>query len=194
MNANKIITVVTILFLSISSLSAQELCFRHSNSEECPYRIVSEFALSTQLNPSYKGNSGLDISYNLGVQKYLKNDFSLGIHWFFNSSGMGPRARLAYKTDNDIEFSLSPGIIISSPHKEAEKFKGYSIESNMTWDNKWGIVFRVDHHNLMMPQEESATSINLGIQTHGPTSLRTVGGLSAVGLLLLLFGDFSDPF
>ena len=194
MNKIKLIILVNFCFMFSSTLNAQ-FCFDSYTNEDCPYRIVSEFAVSTQLNPLYDQDSKLDFALNLGIQKRIKGDFSMGIHWFSNlvidgdksSFQMGLRTRLAHKLSQDIEVSVSPGVILTNSIDGLSKFKGLSIESNLSWKNQVGIVVRIDNHNTIMREDE--TVINLGLQTYGSASFYSVGGVFlGGGLLVLLLG------
>jgi len=121
MNKIKLIILVNLCFITISSLNAQ-ICFDSYNNENCPYRIVSKLSLTKQLNPLYDLDPNIEFALNLGIQKGIKIDLSVGLHWFFdlvpngdNSSfHMGLRSRIAYKLSPDFEASLSPGIIITN--------------------------------------------------------------------------------
>ena len=159
--------------------------------------VADEFSASIQLNPNYDLSSEYDFAYNLGYQRHIADDFSIGVHWFFNLSidgmnspfHMGLRPRIAYKLSRDFEASFSPGLIVTSSRNDIEQFKGLSFETNLSWRNKVGMVFRVDRYNLMM--QEKDTSVTLGIQTHGSTSLYSSSGLFlGGGLFLILIAAF----
>lgn len=194
MNKIKLIFLINFCFGIAFSLNAQ-FCLDSYTSENCPYRIVSEYAVSTQLNPLYDLGSNPDFALNLGIQKRIKGDFSMGLHWFSNlviagdnsAFQMGVRPRFAYKLSQDFEASISPGVILTNSIDGLEKFKGYSIETNISWKNQVGIVVRIDNHNLM--SRENDTVVNLGLQTHGSTSFYSIGGTFLGGGLLVLIGS-----
>ena len=181
-------------FLFVACFIHAQICFDSYNTEECPYRIIGEFAVSAQLNPLYERNSNFDFAVNLGIQKRIKGDFSMGVHLFSNlivggrnsEFQTGIRPRLAYKLSQELETSFSPGIILSSSLNDLNKLKGLSLESNISWRNKVGVAFRVDKYYSTINGND--TVVNLGLQTHANTAFYSMGGVvlgSAVIFLLL---------
>jgi len=199
MKWSKILLVFSLYFFGNSMMSAQ-ICFDSYNNERCPYRIVSEFAISTQLNPLYDLDRNTDLALNLGLQKGIDNDLSIGIHWFSNlilggdnsSFQMGVRPRIAYKLSEDFEASISPGVIITNSIDGLDQFKGISLETNISWKNNVGIVLRFDNHNSIT--RENDTVINLGLQTHGSTSFYSIGGVFLGGAILAILGGGFEFF
>lgn len=190
------IEVIYLIFFTITSLDAQ-ICFDSYNNENCPYRIVSEFSVTKQVNPFMDQDSKSEVALNLGIQKGLEDDLSIGLHWFFNfvpngdrsSFHMGLRPRIAFQLSPEFEASLSPGIIVTNSIDNLEKFKGFSFESNISWKNKFGLVLRVDKHNLINQQSE--TVVNLGLQTYGSTSFYSIGGVALGAIIFkLILGSF----
>lgn len=199
---NKKITIffTFILVVLFINKSKAQICFTSYTSDQCPYRVIGEFGVSLPIKTLTNQYPKLDFSINLGMQRKVGEGISFGIHGFSNiifsennnHFQAGIRPRFAYLLHPNIEVGVAPGFILSNSLSGLKNFKGYSIESNISYKNAVGLVCRMDIHNFEAQQKQ--TVIYLGIQTHGNTATYTfssiaLGGGLAVLLLQGLFGN-----